>query len=491
MLVCVVPPPLSEIPPVPGQRLRPRPAHAVTRACAAALLAAALAACAAQPSTSTAADDQRALETRVTAILAPLVAAHEFSGAVVLARGSSVVFAAGYGAASHEAGVPFTPDTPSDGASLAKTLTAAGVWWLAHEGRLALDAEVRTYLPAYPHAGVTVRQLIGHSNGLPDSYEYFDAYIASGELRTTDGLLAVVARTRPAPSFTPGTRFEYSSLGYDVAARLISQVTSASFGDFLQDRFFGRLGMSASFVRPARFADWPGTRTLGYRWAGGGWERFDVFDGEAFSGGSNVYLSARDVSRWAQAFATGTAVPPAVLTQAQAWVTVGGRATPLTGLNWYCDDARERCYYTGDLNAFYAVAYWDRRRAESVAFVSNSTLPMWRRPALARALVHALTGRETPAPAPAPEFERWSGETYRTAAGTYLVPEVGTLTLRGDGTRLVLRVNDGPDMAAFVVAPGVMYVPGADYWMAFSGGRPPRTIHLRSVFLEASGRRTP
>lgn len=82
------------------------------------------------------------LAQRVDALVAPLVAAHEFSGAIVLMRRGHTAYRRGFGMANHAAGVAFTPDTPSDGGSVAKTFTAAGVWWLAQERRIELDAPV-------------------------------------------------------------------------------------------------------------------------------------------------------------------------------------------------------------------------------------------------------------------------------------------------------------------------------------------------------------
>jgi hypothetical protein len=48
-------------------------------------------------------------------------------------------------------------------------------------------------------------------------------------------------------------------------------------------------------VRPGRLADFPGVRTLGYRPVNDTRELNDVFEGEGFHGGSNVYISARDL----------------------------------------------------------------------------------------------------------------------------------------------------------------------------------------------------
>jgi len=362
---------------------------------------------------------------------------------------------------------------------------------LVHEGRVALDTPVVRYVAEYPHPATTVRQLVWHSNGLPDSYEFFDPHFAPGEVRTTEGLLGVVARERPAPSFAPGTQFEYSSLGYDVAALLVERVTGRRFADVLAERFFAPLGMTASFARPARFADWPGVRTMGYRWADSAWTVFDVFDGEAFVGGSNLHHSANDLSRWARAFALGLALPAEVMARGEAWMTVSGKEVPITALSWYCDAKRERCYWTGDLNAFYSFAYWDRVRGESVVYVSNSALPMRRRAELARALVELLAGREAQArgPSAATTFERFSDSTRARVAGEYEVPGLGTVHLRQAGERLVLQHDDGLAFAVFPVSPEVFFVPGTDWWLSFSGGVPPSAVQVRSVFGEWEGRR--
>lgn len=429
------------------------------------------------------------LEARVDSVLAPLVASHEFSGAVVMTRGDSVVYARGFGMANHEAGVAFTPDTPSDGASLAKPFTASAVWWLVHEGRVDLDAPVREYVPEYPHAGTTVRQLLWHSNGLPDDYAFFDPHFGPGEPRTTPAMLRVVARQQPSPAFTPGTRYQYSSIGYDVGALVVERRSGTSFEEVLRQRFFEPLGMRSSFVRPARLSDWTGVRTMGYRWRDSAWVPVDVYDMEAFRGGSNIYFSARDLGRWAGAHARGVAIPAPVLTAGQEWMTVGGKRADMTGLNWYCDEGRERCYYTGDLNAFHALVYWDRVRKESVAFVSNSSLPVWRRARLGRDLVDVLAGR------PRREehtmaFARFDSTTRSSIAGTYDAPGLGRITVQpGSQSRLSLRVGDRLDQDVFQVSGDVFYVPGLDYWLAFSGASDTAMMHLRSLFTDVTARR--
>ncbi len=434
------------------------------------------------------ADERATLTARVDTLLATRVAAHEFTGAVVLTRNGTVLYERGVGMANRAERTAFTPDTPADGGSMAKTFTAAGVWWLVADGRIDPDAPVRRYLPAYPHAATTVWQLIAHTNGLPADYERFEPHFGKDQLHTTEAMLAVVSRLFPTPMFAPGTRFEYTNLGYDVAAMLIERVSGQSYEDFLRDRFFSRLGMTASFVRPPRFADWTGVRTLGYRWKDSAWTLIDVFDKEAFRGGSNIYFSARDLSRWASAHAAGTAIPAAVSEAGRAAPVIGGAPSTITGLNWYCDATGTRCYYTGDLNAFFTFVYWDRTRNESIVYVSNSSMPQWQRPQLARDLIDALSGSPNQSARVTPVARLDSAE-QRNAAGTYVAAGLDSIVISRSATGLRLRIGAGLEYDMFRVADDALYVPGLDTWAGFTGVPRASELHLRSVFLNAVGKR--
>jgi CubicO group peptidase (beta-lactamase class C family) len=403
-------------------------------------------------------------------------------------RRGEAVYRRGFGMANHTAGVPFTPDTPSDGGSLAKTFTAAGIWWLAEEGRLDLDAPVVRYIPEFPHRQTTVRHLIAHSNGLPPYYDFFDPHFAPGDVRTTDALLRLIALHAPQPAFVPGARFEYSNPGFDVAALVIERVSGQRYEAFVKTRFFDPLGMQASIGRPARLSDWPGTRTRGYRWKDGAWTDNDAFDMEAFLGASNLYFSAADLARWGSANAMGTALPAAVVAVGQQHIDIGGQHSGITGLSWYCDDGRVRCQYTGDNNGFYSFVYWDRANQLAVAFVSNSTVPWWTRIGLQRALVRAFDGHPA-AIDDSRAFHRFGPTNPSAVAGRYSAPELGAITISTDADGMHVRVASALTFTMFPVSEEVFYVPGLDYFVAFSGGQPPRAVHVRSMELDVIGRR--
>ncbi len=396
---------------------------------------------------------------RAAAVMRDLAGRQLVQGAVVIGRGGVVQYSAGFGFADRERQVPFTPETPTDGASMAKTFTAAALLLLASEGRVDLDAPVQEILPSFPHAATRVRHLLAHSAGLP-GFDWLDARVTAGEVRTNASHLALVARDAPAPAFVPGTGFAYDNVAYDVAAMVVERITGMSFADVLAQRFAGPLGLEA-FLRPARFADWNGVRTRGYQRSDSGWKEHDAYDLEGFYGASNVYLSARDLHRWVAGYrrVVGPAVSRRAVTPARL---DDGRTTAIGLGSWYVSADRKRRYYTGDLNGFHSFAYADDARGLSVVWVANDGPPPWLQAGLARALIAVAEGRRPerlvppPVAAPAPD-----------PSGTYQVPVIGKVVVRRDGGRLLVRVR-AVEYDAFLLGDDVHFVPGMDASLRFT-----------------------
>ncbi len=170
------------------------------------------------------------------------------------------------GHADIEAGTPLRPDHIHRAFSNTKLVTAVMTLMLVDEGRLALDAPVREWIPAFAatrvlRAGattlddteplardITLRHLLSHSSGLSHGVfdlgtPLFDAYHASG-LRRPDSDTAQMARLLPTLplSFQPGQGWQYA-MGPDVLARVAEIVTGTRFATLLQQRLLGPLGM--------------------------------------------------------------------------------------------------------------------------------------------------------------------------------------------------------------------------------------------------------
>lgn len=415
-----------------------------------------------------------------------LQAGRGFSGAVVIERDGHAVYSRGVGVANEETRRMFTPDTRTDGGSLAKPFTATLLLMLVEEGLVDLEAPVRRYVSEYPDATSTVRDLLSHRSALP-GYEAFASLLRTEQPVTTAAMLVESARiAQPAFPSSP-TRFVYCNLCLDAAALVVERVTGRRFEEVLRERLLTPLRLDRAFIRPPRLADMPADRAVGYRIRNGRHDRFDAEDFEGFYGASNLYASAREFARFARAFATSAPVPGAAVARRALSPAhlQPGVVSGLTLGGWYCAPGGERCYYTGDHRGFYNVMYWDRTRRIVVVYVSNSTIAAWLRPRIARELVAAAEGRRV-SPLVEASLVALDSESLRVAAGSYEVPGVGRVALLVDRDKAHARVASGVEYRLYQVSPTVLYGPGLD---AFVGVARDGRLSWATVFVDSLGTR--
>jgi len=405
---------------------------------------------------------------RLDTLLSDLHARGLFDGAVVVSDDRGVVFAKGYGFANIEQQLPFTADTPADGASLAKTFTAALLLSMERDGLLRLDDPAQKYLPELPYPDITLRHLLSHGSGIPvRDYDYFDPFLGKDEVRTTEVLLRVLEAQKPPLVSQPGAEFEYSSFGFDLAALAAVRAGGKSYYELLNERFFRPLGITSAFVRPGRFSEFPGVRTLGYK----NHKVNDVFDLEGFHGGSNIYISARDLDRWNRWFLSSPLAP------ALQYARVGGAPSALTLGSWYRTVDGNAFWYSGHLQGFHDEVFRDVRRGWSIVYMSNNTVEPWVQKGLTRAIVDVLSGLSPHLAAPAVDEIR--KEDRPSLAGQWAA--VAIENFRGH-----LAVNrDGVRYRIVQIAPDAFYVPGLDYIFGFTRDK----IYLSTNVSEEWGTR--
>lgn len=405
------------------------------------------------------------LGARLESLFGELHARSLFDGAVVVGHRDVILWEEGFGDANAAAQLRFTPDTPADGASLAKTFTAALVLSLQSDGRLDLDEPVQRLLPELPYREITLRHMLSHSSGLPDYYEYFEPFVGKDQVRSNELLLGVMAAQKPPLAFRPGTSFEYSSFAFDLAALAASRAARSTYAELLQQRLFRPSRIASAFVRPGRFADFPGVRTLGYRREGPRVEINDVFDLEAFHGGSNVYISARDLHRWNASFLTRPVLGAKALAQGLKPASIDGAASGLTLLSWYYAPDRSAFWYSGHLQGFHSVVFRDMKSGHSIVFVSNNTLEPWLQHGIIRATRAIVAGKPSEPLAP-PDTAEIAKAELAALAGHWRMDDGEVLSIESGG-RLTIRRN-GIRYLMVQVDPRSFYVPGLDFMIGFA-----------------------
>jgi serine beta-lactamase-like protein LACTB, mitochondrial len=204
---------------------------------------------------------------------------------IAVSRGGRLVWSRSFGCANVELDVPVDSQTRFRIGSVSKPLTAAAIGALVQDGKLDLDVPVQTYVPDFPKKAwpITTRQLAGHVAGIRHYEgeefairEHYDTVRAGLAIFEKDALL-----------FEPGTKFSYSSYGWNLIAAVIESASGEPFLAFMQKRVFTPAGMAHTSpdevapIIPGRSRFYTRDEKTGrvenapyvdnsYKWAGGG-----------------------------------------------------------------------------------------------------------------------------------------------------------------------------------------------------------------------------
>ena len=162
--------------------------------------------------------------------------------AVTVVHGGSVIMREGFGMADVEAGIPATSDTKFRVGSVSKLFTAVALMRLAEGGLVDLDAPLSRYLDPYPKhwPELTLRKLAGHTGGVRHyrGAEFFSTKEYSS-LRDAIGIFL-----EDTLRFVPGTRYAYSSYGFNLIGAVMESVSSESFPVLMQRIVFAPLQLT-------------------------------------------------------------------------------------------------------------------------------------------------------------------------------------------------------------------------------------------------------
>jgi CubicO group peptidase (beta-lactamase class C family) len=194
-------------------------------------------------------------------------------------------------------------------ASMTKSFTACAVMALHDEGALGLDdlaeeyvPELRGWPPATPDASrVRIRHLLTMTAGFPTDDPWGDRQQGTPLAEFAEFLARGVSF-----AWAPGTRFEYSNLGYAILGRVISAASGRPYADFVRDRLLEPLGLSRTGFEAAAFAH--DELAAGYRHDGSGWAEISPDPYGAFAPMGGIFSCVRDLATWVAGLAG--AYPP-------------------------------------------------------------------------------------------------------------------------------------------------------------------------------------
>lgn len=301
-------------------------------------------------------------------IVAELEKADVVGAAITVVQAGQVRAFIPYGRASIPFDIPVTPQTLFHTGSVGKHVTALAILQLAEAGRLQLDWPIGRVVTGLPDwiAAVSIRDLLGHTGGIPD-YESGFEWDRPYSLEAIIGGLA-------GPSFAPGQAWSYSNTGYVLLGQAIETLSGLTYAAYVAERLFGPAGLP--LARP----DAAGQPIVGRA------EPYDKQDGvvthatrmssdvSAMPDGGLLF-SSLDWAPWMRAVEGGRLLnEEGAQTMFTSGVLTNGVASGY-GFGWFVDEVRGQPVYhhSGGVPGF--VTYVEYHPAEDVMAVAtfNST----------------------------------------------------------------------------------------------------------------------
>jgi CubicO group peptidase (beta-lactamase class C family) len=236
-----------------------------------------------------------------------------FSGVVLLAKGDHVLLERGYGYADREKRRAMTPAAGFDVGSLTKPFTAAAILALERDGKLHRSDTLDRYLGAVPadKRTITIAQLLAHTSGLADIVDargkatrYTPDFDYEPVTRDEIVRRAMASTLR----FAPGSKSEYSNLGYSLLGVVVEMASSEPYEAYVRRAILEPSGMKRTGYGMAGWTR--GELATGYvdgvRW-GTPLEHAWLADGPSWNLRANggMLSNARELLAWVRALDRG------------------------------------------------------------------------------------------------------------------------------------------------------------------------------------------
>jgi CubicO group peptidase (beta-lactamase class C family)/tetratricopeptide (TPR) repeat protein len=243
-------------------------------------------------------------------------------------------WAKGFGYSDLENRVPVTPGTLFRMASVTKPMTAVGIVKLAEDGKLNLNDPVEKHVPYFPEKKwpVTIRHLLGHLGGI-SHYRNEDV---EGHLKTHHNTRQAIDIFKDWKlEAEPGTRFIYSSYGYNLLGAVIEGASGQSFARYMTENIWKPLSMNHTRMDIAD--EIIPNRTRGYRVVDGSIKNCEFVDISSRFGAGGTLASVTDMLNFAHGLDRGRVLSMQAQKQMYDSMETKNRRLTEYGMGWRVD----------------------------------------------------------------------------------------------------------------------------------------------------------
>ncbi len=264
------------------------------------------------------------------------------------------------------------PDTVFQIGSITKQFTAVAILRLVESGKIALDAQLGSYLPEIqgPARSATVRQLLHHTSGIPS---YTDMEKWKELMRRDMSPEEVTALFANEPlDFEPGTSFSYSNSGYFLLGRIIEQASGQPYEKFVEEDIIAAAGLRNTSY--CSHADLVPHRAAGYERSERGFTNASYLSFSHPYAAGALCSTASELAQWQSALQAGSLLSQGSLdVMTRSGLLSDERATNYGfGVFLGTLGTHPRVFHGGSINGFTSILAYYPKDKLTIAVLANT-----------------------------------------------------------------------------------------------------------------------
>jgi CubicO group peptidase (beta-lactamase class C family) len=304
----------------------------------------------------TAVFSQRINYEKVDSIISNLASNNKFSGVVLIAENGKVKYNKAVGYIDYANHKPLNKYSIFELASVSKQFTAMTIMMVKEKGLLHYDDLVEKYINI-PYKGMTIRQLLTHTSGLPDYQAIMDSYWDKSKVADNDDIINYLNKYAPPKLFEPGEKYLYSNTGYVLLASILEKVSGRDFIEFCNTEIFNKLKMNHTAIRSLQEKAEIKNFAIGHVFVP---ERNDYIRADSFpssnytiwlgnrKGPGRISSTADDLLKWDQALYTNYLLSQTTLEEAFMPMLLNNGAISNYGFGWDLIPEHNIVWHNGD-----------------------------------------------------------------------------------------------------------------------------------------------
>ena len=186
-------------------------------------------------------------ESKIDSIFSLQYSPNEPGITILVAKDGKTIYKKALGKSNLELNIPMEVNSVFQIGSITKQFTAVSILMLAEQGKLNIEDKIGKYIPEYIEVGrdITIHHLLNHTSGIKNKTPLSEKNYTSRMDRSPKELITYF-KDEPL-AFMPGEKFKYSNAGYILLGQIIETISKQSYGQFIQENIFDKIGMTSSY----------------------------------------------------------------------------------------------------------------------------------------------------------------------------------------------------------------------------------------------------